>query len=554
MKLRAIVFIILSNIAFVLHSQFSVSITANNGSACIDSSIQFIAQAINDGDTISGVTFRWSFGDGSISKSGVDLDTITHKFKKGQGYIIRVDAEKETLSDYDLKQFNIALKPNFEGTKSDREEPICLGQQIFLTGKIKDTAWQYTDLYERIENEAIVISESKAFSSLFDYRSFKKTEVITDGSEIDTVGIMLEHTDISHLKIELIAPNGVSLLLKDFGGSAGKDFGQPNTSEPGKPGIAYYYYWTNNPQFGQMNMTNPTGDALQQGTYEPEQAFSTLTNCPLNGEWTIKLTDNNTASSGFAFATKLVIKGEHFFDSWAYQNSYSFPEWVGSGVSSTSEIGLATAIPNAHGNHRYTYKVTDNFGCPSDTSIINNVEAATFVTTPDSAAGPFDLIVKFENTTSWAELYEWDFGDRSEISFEESPEHVYTKHGEYIAFMKVKTEDGCMDTTSIIVKVTIPKSSLDEIPNAFSPNDDGKNDIFKLQKGTAIRELNAYIYSRWGKKVAEWHSIEDAVERGWDGRVKGGGRAAPGVYYYIIKAVGFDDQVYEKKGAFHLFR
>ncbi len=163
-------------------------------------------------------------------------------------------------------------------------------------------------------------------------------------------------------------------------------------------------------------------------------------------------------------------------------------------------------------------------------------------------------IVKFENKTSWAKQFEWDFGDNSEISTEAAPEHVYTKHGKYKALFKAKTEDGCSDTVSITVIVTIPKSSIDEIPNAFTPNDDGKNDVFKLQKGTAIKELSGYIYSRWGKKVTEWHSVEDASEKGWDGLTKEGGKASPGVYYYVIKAVGFDGKVYEKKGSFHLFR
>ncbi len=559
MQPRILIFILFFNVFFVSYSQFSVSISSNKSKSCADSSIQFIAKTMDKNEEVKEVNYIWSFGDGSEAQSGIDLDTIIHKFKKGRGYIVKVIAEKADKKDYAFKQIEIGLTPNFEGTKSDREKPICLGQQIFFTGKVQNTTWTYKPKYENIESKPVVLSNKQAYLASFDFRMFKKNKKIKTGDEIDTVGVKIEHKNLREVKIELISPEGKSLLLKDFGGVAGKSFGIANAENPKEVGTAYYYFWTKNSGKGNINSSSPTSNYLPKGAYKPDEKFSKLIGSALNGVWKIKITSKSTSNQGFIVASMLVIKGEKRFTSWTYSNKYTNhgrnrPEWLGAEISTTSDVGLATAVPVAYGNNRYRFQVTDDFNCKHDTALIANVEAASFSTTPDSAAGPFDLNVKFENTTSWVEISEWNFGDRSPESNEKSPEHVYTKHGKYFALLTAKTEDGCSDTMSIVVKVTIPPSSLDDVPNSFTPNGDGINDVFKLKKGSAIESLSCHIYSRWGKRVAVWNSIEDATEKGWDGKVPSGGKASAGVYYYVIKAVGFDGKVYDKKGSFHLFR
>ncbi len=559
MKIRLFIIILLLNISFVLQSQFKLSINVDKSSACTDSAIQFVATTLDGNVVVEDVEYKWSFGDGSKDVAGLNLDTVVHKFRKGQGYIVKVEAAKGAKKDYELKQIEISLKPNFTGTESDREKPICLGQQVFLTGKVENTEWKYKPKFENIEQKTIILEKKKAYQSVFDFRFFAKNQKITTGAEIDTVGVKIEHRNLSEIKIELIAPNGATVLLKDFGGAANKSLGIPNPNKKDTIGTAFYYYWTNNASNGTMNEALPTSTYLPKGAYKPNEDFLKLAGSELNGVWRIKVTSKSVENKGFMLGSQLVIKGEKLFTEWKYTNIYknhkfNRPEWFGKGISTTSDIGLATAVPVAYGNNRYTFKVTDNFACSYDTSLIVNVEAASFTTSPDSASGPFDLTVKFENTTSWVELSEWNFGDRSAKSSDESPEHIYTRHGKYIALLTAKTEDGCSDTASIVVKVTIPPSSLDDIPNVFTPNNDGKNDVFKLKKGSAIESLSCHIYSRWGKRVKVWNSVEEATEVGWDGKLPSGSEASAGVYFYVIKAVGFDGKTYNKKGSLHLFR
>jgi gliding motility-associated-like protein len=95
----------------------------------------------------------------------------------------------------------------------------------------------------------------------------------------------------------------------------------------------------------------------------------------------------------------------------------------------------------------------------------------------------------------------------------------------------------CFDATPIL-----------EIPNVFTPNGDGMNDVFRVH-AKAITEFKAILFNRWGKKIYEW----DDYHQGWDGKI-GGSEASPGVYYYIITATGKDDAKFEEKGFFYLMR
>lgn len=87
------------------------------------------------------------------------------------------------------------------------------------------------------------------------------------------------------------------------------------------------------------------------------------------------------------------------------------------------------------------------------------------------------------------------------------------------------------------------------IPSAFTPNDDGRNDVF-LVKGSNLASFTMYIYDRWGNELFSSFSLED----GWDGTVNG--EPAPiGAYVYTIIATGFDTEaVVRERGSITLLR
>ncbi len=87
-----------------------------------------------------------------------------------------------------------------------------------------------------------------------------------------------------------------------------------------------------------------------------------------------------------------------------------------------------------------------------------------------------------------------------------------------------------------------------KVPNVFTPNNDGFNDLFKVEQ-KSITKFNASIYNRWGEELFKW----DDINKGWDGK-HNGNDCAVGVYYYLINARGDDDKEYDLHEFFHLLR
>jgi gliding motility-associated-like protein len=86
------------------------------------------------------------------------------------------------------------------------------------------------------------------------------------------------------------------------------------------------------------------------------------------------------------------------------------------------------------------------------------------------------------------------------------------------------------------------------IPNAFTPNGDGVNDIFQAYFAFDPTQFNMIVYNRSGEAVFESNNVQE----GWNGRLKGGISAPEGVYVYFISYTSGNGRKISKKGTFSL--
>ena len=127
------------------------------------------------------------------------------------------------------------------------------------------------------------------------------------------------------------------------------------------------------------------------------------------------------------------------------------------------------------------------------------------------------------------------------------PSVTYTTSDDYTATLLVTDVNGCVDNTSSVIIVEGTSTLI--IPNIFTPNGDGSNDVFNLS-GTNITEIKGTIMNRWGQVVFNINTVEG----GWDGRTMAGIECSEGVYYYLIHALGADGVEYNYQGPIELIR
>ncbi len=206
----------------------------------------------------------------------------------------------------------------------------------------------------------------------------------------------------------------------------------------------------------------------------------------------------------------------------------------------------------------YGVDVTDKTnGCTSSTVVAVGLGALTPVIEADRNKGFAPLTVTFNNRTRTT--YDtvlvrttWTYGNGTSATFSNTtvnPQTVYHQPGTYTVTMFASKGD-CLESTNTVIEVESPSSMV--VPNIFTPNGDGVNDIFILQRSVGLTSLTAEIYDRWGHKVYELKTEKGQLA--WDGKNMTGKDAPDGTYLYMIKATGSDGQSYDEQGTVTLNR
>jgi gliding motility-associated-like protein len=208
----------------------------------------------------------------------------------------------------------------------------------------------------------------------------------------------------------------------------------------------------------------------------------------------------------------------------------------GNGISQAG-CGPVSATFTSAGCYDITLTVTDINGC-SGTLTANNlicVEDAPDVSFNPSTGviSQLNTTVNFNNTTTGAVSYDWDFGDNfGSVEFE--PTHTYPDEPNgYTVTLVATSAAGCIDSASAVIQYN--EELIFYIPNTFTPDDDMYNQTFKpvFTSGFDLYDYNLFIYNRWGELIFE---SKDA-NFGWDGTYGIGGqnlKVQDGTYSYQV--------------------
>lgn len=184
-----------------------------------------------------------------------------------------------------------------------------------------------------------------------------------------------------------------------------------------------------------------------------------------------------------------------------------------------------------------------------DTLVVNVSEPiANFNVSTESGLNPLPVIFTNRSIPLNATCF-WDFGN-SEISDKLNPEILFTKAGKYRVKLLITDSIGCQDST--VIEVTVSDSLILTMPNVFTPNGDGINDLFNIviSDTNQISTIRGTIWNRWGGLVYE---SDDLYDKGWDGTYKGKD-CSDGVYVYVFNITTNNNKSFKLNGTVTLLR
>lgn len=192
------------------------------------------------------------------------------------------------------------------------------------------------------------------------------------------------------------------------------------------------------------------------------------------------------------------------------------------------------------GNFTISLKVTSNNGCASDTTITKMITTynhpnPAFIENPQTTIILEPNILYTDKSTDEYGIVSWLWEINNQgityDTLQNPPMVTYKDTGVQCTKLIVINKHGCVDSVTECVDIQ-PVYAL-YVPNAFSPNGDGKNDVF-LPQGIGICGFDMYIYDRWGSPI--FHTTD--LYQGWNGvATHGTGIAQEDTYIYLINTI-----------------
>jgi gliding motility-associated-like protein len=218
-------------------------------------------------------------------------------------------------------------------------------------------------------------------------------------------------------------------------------------------------------------------------------------------------------------------------------------------ISSLDNPNSLNPVASPRTTTRYVLTVRDNIGCPKpsrDTIVVNVLSKINAFAGRDTAVV---IGQRLQFNASGGISYFWIPSTALSRNNIKDPIGVYDGSVDSIRYKLIVTnEAGCFDSAYITVKVfkTSPRIF---VPNAFTPNGDGKNDYLRPIT-VGISKFDYFrIYNRWGQLVYS----STNTEGGWDGRI-GGKEQNTATFVWMVKATDFTGKPFLDKGTVTLLR
>lgn len=343
-----------------------------------------------------------------------------------------------------------------------------------------------------------------------------------------------------------IYPNPISNFTNPISGCVNSDITFTNLSSISPPSQIINYVWN----FGDnivSNVPNPTHTYTSTNTFNITLTstsnfgcVSTFQNSIVINPLSVVSFSPNSGSGCPPLTLDFIDQSSGVINSW----NWSFGDGNFSNLQNPQHTYSTTGV------YQVTLQVTTINGCVSTS---NSPTMVMVHPTPTSnfSVYPIELdeynpVVNLENYSIGASSYIWNFGDGA-YSTLSNPQHSYNYSGSFIIELEVENQFGCLDTSYSTVRVN-PIFTF-YIPNAFTPSNDQKNELF-YGKGTNYKSITMQIFNRWGEKIFDKTGTEPPI---WNGTLNGVDCQID-VYVYQFFVTDIFDEIHVYRGRVTLVR
>jgi gliding motility-associated-like protein len=285
------------------------------------------------------------------------------------------------------------------------------------------------------------------------------------------------------------------------------------------------------------------------GLHNVSLAVTSIMGC--TSELSKKIQINELPSPNFRIPADICFGDEVKIIDLSEENASAIVNWnYNFGDGNTSNEQNPTHTYNFKSQFDVSLTITSAQGCVNDTTMpaitqvhalpIADFHASTFITSE------LESEISFYNQSSGATTYVWSFGNGN-FSSEENPIYYFNNAQDYEIILTAINEFSC--TSEMIKSVYIHPEYTFFIPDAFTPNGDGNNDIFTAQ-GNGVTSFEMQVYDRWGGIVFE----SSDMEYGWDGLDASANKVGVGTYLYHVAVYDYNEKLIIYNGEINLMR
>ena len=367
-----------------------------------------------------GATYEWDLGDGTTQTG----QTAVFSYDTPGVYLVNLNiTDTNTSVDPDgCKNTNlinqviqVALPTDFTGTgNAAAASVLCFGDSTTITGVA--TVVPFLNECTPPESDVTFLPDGsgQVYETSIIVDCFESDQTLDDINQLLEICLVMEHSYLGDLDIEIISPTGELVRLHDQGGGSanlgipwatGSVDGESNNLTEG---VGFQYCFvpgTSNPTLVggiQPNETFVSGDGpgiytdsfVPAGTYASVNSLNGLIGSSLNGSWTIRITDNIGADNGYIFAWVLNFDPAIQPPDLSFTPTIISEEWDADSTITSTDGNVITVQPPSEGQYCYTFRATDDFGCESSTEVCIDVAPELIY------AAPIDLFVCNTGATS----------------------------------------------------------------------------------------------------------------------------------------------------------